>query len=111
VDELVEKWVCERTLADAMDVFQRAEVAAAPVYDARQLLEDEHLRARGTFVRVADGDFGSMTVQAPVAVLSETPGRIDHLGAALGAHNELVFGDLLGIGSDRLAELQAAGVI
>jgi crotonobetainyl-CoA:carnitine CoA-transferase CaiB-like acyl-CoA transferase len=111
VDELVEKWVCERTLADAMDVFQRAEVPAAPVYDARQLRDDEHLRARGTFVRVADDDFGSMTVQAPVAVLSETPGRIDHLGASLGAHNELIFGDLLGIGSDRLAELHAAGVI
>ena len=47
VDQLVEKWVCERTLAEAMDVFERAAVAAAPVYDARQLLEDEHLRARG----------------------------------------------------------------
>ena len=34
----------------SMDVFERAEVAAAPVYDAAQLLADEHLRARGTFV-------------------------------------------------------------
>jgi crotonobetainyl-CoA:carnitine CoA-transferase CaiB-like acyl-CoA transferase len=111
VDELVEKWVCERTLAEAMAVFLRAEVAAAPVYDAQQLLEDDHLRARGSFVRVPDADFGSVTVQAPVAVLTETPGRIDHLGAPLGAHNQLVFGELLGIDSDRLAELEAAGVI
>jgi crotonobetainyl-CoA:carnitine CoA-transferase CaiB-like acyl-CoA transferase len=111
VDELVEKWVCERTLAEAMEVFLRAEVAAAPVYDAQQLLDDDHLRARGSFVRVPDPDFGSVTVQAPVAVLTETPGRIDHLGAALGAHNQLVFGELLGIDSDRLAELEAAGVI
>ena len=58
VDELVDKWVCGRTLADAMAIFQQAEVAAAPVYDARQLLEDEHLRARGTFVRVADRTSG-----------------------------------------------------
>jgi crotonobetainyl-CoA:carnitine CoA-transferase CaiB-like acyl-CoA transferase len=111
VDELVEKWVCERTLAEAMEVFLRAEVAAAPVYDAQQLLDDDHLRSRGSFVRVPDPDFGSVTVQAPVAVLTETPGRIDHLGAALGAHNQLVFGELLGIDSDRLAELEAAGVI
>ncbi|HEV3282146.1 MAG TPA: CoA transferase [Acidimicrobiales bacterium] len=111
VDELVEKWVCGRTLAEAMAVFLRAEVAAAPVYDARQLLEDDHLRARGTFVRVPDPDFGSVTVQAPVAVLTETPGRVDHLGPALGAHNELVFGGLLGIDTDRLARLEAAGVI
>ncbi len=41
-----------RTLAEAMEVFERAEVAAAPIYDAEQLLADEHLRARGTFVAV-----------------------------------------------------------
>ncbi len=81
IDELVEEWVAERTLAEAMAVFEAAEVAAAPVYDARQLLEDEHLRARGSFVKVDDPDFGEMMVQAPVAVLTATPGRIEHLGA------------------------------
>ena len=51
VDELVADWVGQRTLAEAMAVFEEASVAAAPVYDAEQLLADEHLRARGTFVR------------------------------------------------------------
>ena len=41
-----------------------------------------------------------MTVQAPVARLSETPGRIEHLGRALGADNEAVYGDLLGLTDD-----------
>ena len=50
IDELVAEWVGERTLDEAMAVFEAAEVAAAPVYDAQQLLADEHLRARGTFV-------------------------------------------------------------
>jgi crotonobetainyl-CoA:carnitine CoA-transferase CaiB-like acyl-CoA transferase len=52
-----------------------------------------------------------MTVQAPVAVLSETPGRVDHLGRALGADNDAVFGGLLGIDDDCLAALRATGVI
>jgi crotonobetainyl-CoA:carnitine CoA-transferase CaiB-like acyl-CoA transferase len=111
LDDLVAGWVGERTLAEAMAVFEQAEVAAAPVYDAPQLLADEHLRARGTFVSVPDPDFGAVTVQAPVVVLSETPGRIDHLGRDLGADNEAVFGDLLGLDPDRLAALVAAGVI
>ncbi len=111
LDELVEKWVGERTLADAMDVFERGEVAAAPVYDAQQLLADEHLRARGSFRPVADPDLGTVTVQAPVALLSDTPGRVDHLGPALGADNERVYAGLLGIGPDELARLQTAGVI
>jgi crotonobetainyl-CoA:carnitine CoA-transferase CaiB-like acyl-CoA transferase len=111
VDELVACWVRERTLDDAMETFLAAEVAAAPIYDAQQLLADEHLRARGSFVRFDDPDLGPIRVQAPVAVLSETPGRIEHLGVALGAHNDTVFGDLLGLDAERLAALRADGVI
>jgi crotonobetainyl-CoA:carnitine CoA-transferase CaiB-like acyl-CoA transferase len=111
LDNLVARWVAERTLAEAMFVFEAADVTAAPVYDAPQLLGDEHLRARGSFVTVDDPDLGPMTVQAPVAVLSETPGHVDHLGRSLGADNEAVFGGLLGIDDDGLAALRASGVI
>ena len=111
VDELVEKWVRQRTLDEAMAVFEAAEVTAAPVYDAEQLLADEHLQARGTFVAVDDPDFGAVTVQAPVAQLSDTPGRVEHLGRALGADNDAVYGGLLGLDAERLAELRADGTI
>lgn len=111
INALVDAWICERTLADAMKVFLAEDVAAAPIYDAEQLLADEHLRARGVFVSVDDPDLGEMTVQAPVARLSETPGRIDHLGRALGADNDAVYRDLLGLDDDRLADLRSAGTI
>ena len=111
VDGLVADWVRDRTLAQAMAVFEAASVAAAPVYDAQQLMADDHLRARRTFVRVDDPDLGPMTVQAPVAVLTETPARITHLGRALGADNDAVYGDLLDVGPERLAALRAAGII
>jgi crotonobetainyl-CoA:carnitine CoA-transferase CaiB-like acyl-CoA transferase len=111
VDDLVAKWIGERTLDEAMAVFEATEVTAAPVYDAEQLLADEHLRARGTYVRVDDAELGPVTVQAPVAQLSGTPGRIDHLGRALGADNDAVYGDVLGLDAGRLAELRAASVI
>ncbi len=94
-----------------MKLFLDAEVAAAPIYDAEQLLDDEHLAARGTFVRVDDPDLGPVRVQRPVADLSETPGRVDHLGAGLGADNQAVYGDLLGLAPERLDALRAAGVI
>jgi crotonobetainyl-CoA:carnitine CoA-transferase CaiB-like acyl-CoA transferase len=111
VDEIVAAWVRERTLDEAMKVVEAADVAAAPVYDAEQLLADEHLRARGSFLRVDDPDLGPVTVQAPVAVLSETPGRVSHLGRALGADNEAVYTGLLGVPAERLAALRAAGVV
>lgn len=111
VDDLVATWVQRRTLAEAMAVFEAAEVTAAPVYDAEQLRANEHLQARGTFVPMDDPDFGAMTVQAPVAQLSETPGRIEHLGRPVGADNDAVYGDVLGLSPDRLAALRAASVI
>jgi crotonobetainyl-CoA:carnitine CoA-transferase CaiB-like acyl-CoA transferase len=94
-----------------MKVFLAEGVAAAPVYDAGQLLADEHFRARGTFVAVDDGDLGRVTVQSPVAVLSETPGAIQHLGRALGADNDTVYGDLLGLDAAHIGALRAAGTI
>jgi crotonobetainyl-CoA:carnitine CoA-transferase CaiB-like acyl-CoA transferase len=111
VDELVAAFIAARTLDEVMDTFERAEVAAAPVYDAQQLLADEHLRARGSFLRVDDPDLGTMTVQAPVVRLSDTPGVVEHLGRGLGADNDTVFGGLLGLDAARLAALRSAGTI
>jgi crotonobetainyl-CoA:carnitine CoA-transferase CaiB-like acyl-CoA transferase len=111
VDELVGQWVAGRTLDQAMAVCEAEEVTAAPVYDAEQLLADEHLRARGTFLSVDDPDLGPMTVQAPVAQMTETPGRVEYLGRPLGADNDVVFRDLLGLDADRLDDLRKNGVL
>ncbi len=111
IDGLVSAWVGKHTLDDAMAVFLDADVAAAPVYDARQLLADEHLSARGTFIVVDDPELGAVTVQAPIAALSETPGCVRHLGRRLGADNDAVYCGLLGIDAGRLNDLRAAGTI
>ncbi len=111
IDGLVAEWVRGRPLDDVMMVFHAEGVAAAAVYDAAQLLADEHLRARGTWLTVDDPDLGAMTVQSPVAVLSETPGCVHHLGRPLGADNVAVYSTMLGLDADRLAALAAAGTI
>ncbi|MGH8995631.1 MAG: CaiB/BaiF CoA transferase family protein [Acidimicrobiales bacterium] len=111
VDEAVAVWVVARTLDEAMEVFEKAEVAAAPIYDAQQLLADEHLRSRGSFIQVEDPDWGTSTVQAPVAIMSETPGRVEHLGRDLGADNDAVYGGLLGLDAARIDALRAVGTI
>ncbi len=111
IDAIVAGWVAARPFVEVMDKFEQAEVAAAPVYDAAQLLADEHLMARGTFVQVDDPDLGTMTVQAPVVRFRGMEGRIDFLGRAVGADNDAVFGDLLGLDPARLAELRAMGTI
>jgi crotonobetainyl-CoA:carnitine CoA-transferase CaiB-like acyl-CoA transferase len=104
-------WIADHTLDEAMAVFEEAEVAAAPVYDAAQLLADPQLAARNVYPAYPDPDVGQMRVQAPVPRFSETPGEVRHLGPALGEHTEEVYRRLLGLDDERLAELRAAGVI
>jgi crotonobetainyl-CoA:carnitine CoA-transferase CaiB-like acyl-CoA transferase len=74
----------QRTLSEALAVFEEAGVAAAPVYDAEQLLDDPQLRARGVYPSIPDPELGSMRVQAPVPRFSDTPGAVTHLGPRLG---------------------------
>jgi crotonobetainyl-CoA:carnitine CoA-transferase CaiB-like acyl-CoA transferase len=52
-----------------------------------------------------------MRVQAPVPRFSATPGRIDHLGPALGEHNDEVYGGLLGLDDATRERLHDDGVI
>lgn len=111
VDKIMADWVAERTLDEAMAVFEEAEVAAAPVYDAAQLLDDPQLAARGTYPTFPDPDLGRMRIQGPVPRMSATPGAVNHLGPALGEHTDEVLAELLGLDPSRRAELRAAGVI
>ncbi|CNH36929.1 caib/baif family protein [Mycobacterium tuberculosis] len=86
-------------------------MAAAPVYDIRDLVADEQLAHRGVFVSVEDDELGPMTVQAPVPRFSLTSGTVDRLGPRLGEHNAEVYGELLGLTSDELDDLRARGVL
>jgi crotonobetainyl-CoA:carnitine CoA-transferase CaiB-like acyl-CoA transferase len=111
VDEVVADWVAKKTLAEAMSVFEAAQVAAAPVYDIEDLVRDEQVRHRELFVRIADDELGAMTVQAPVPRFSAARGAVEHLGPRLGAHNAEVYGELLGLSATDVDDLRARNVI
>src|SRR6202000_2172729 len=96
---------------EALAVLEEAGVAAAPIYDAEQLLDDPQLRAREIYPSVPDQELGSMRVQAPVPRFSATPGTVKPLGPPLGADNAEVYPRLLGFDDGRLKELHEQGVI
>ena len=111
IDSIVAAWIREHDLEDALATFVRAEVAAGPVYDAAQVMNDIHVKTRGIFTAVPDPDLRSVTVQTPVPRMSDTPGRIKHLGVALGSHNPEIYEGLLQYSAEKSAALKAAGVI
>jgi crotonobetainyl-CoA:carnitine CoA-transferase CaiB-like acyl-CoA transferase len=111
VDAVVADWVANKTLSEAMAVFEAHEVAAAPVYDITDLVLDDQLAHREVFVSVYDDQLGSMTVQAPVPRFSSASGTVGHLGPRVGEHNVEVYGELLGLSVDEITDLRARGVL
>ena len=66
---------------------------------------------RDTLTRVAHERIGDLAVPGVIPRLSETPGKIEHLGGSLGENNSEVFRDWLDMGESELAALEKAGVI
>lgn len=86
VEERMQAWAAQRTLTEALAEFEKADAAAAEIYDMQALFEDPHAQAREMFI---DADGHPMV--GVVAHLSETPGEVRHPGRALGANTDEIF--------------------
>ncbi len=111
VDGAVAAWAAGLDAAAALAILDEAGVAAGPIYDARDMYEDPHYRARGLFQEVTiDGK--PLDLPAIIPHLARTPGRTDWPGAGeLGGWNDEIYGELLGLDAQARADLKAAGII
>ena len=93
-----------------LDVVREHRLTAYPVQDIADIEADPHWQAMRLTVDVPDGE-QSIRMHNVAPSLSATPGRIRWPGPSLGAHNDSVYIDELGLSRERLAELKNAGVI
>jgi crotonobetainyl-CoA:carnitine CoA-transferase CaiB-like acyl-CoA transferase len=108
LDALVARWVGGRPAARAVEALVAARVSAAVVDDVPAVLGNPHFRARGEVVTVHDPALGPVTTAAPWL---PPHGTIRRLGGELGADNDAVFVDWLGLGRAELERLRAAGIV
>ncbi|MCX5999182.1 MAG: CoA transferase [Chloroflexi bacterium] len=111
VQPLVRKWVGERTVAQVVEALDKARVPCSQVYNIAQMVDDPHVKARGTLVELEYPRIGKVPVPATPIRMSETPGSIDRRAPEAGEHNEEVYGGLLGLTPTQLAQLKAEGII
>lgn len=111
IDGFVADWMARRTRDEVMTSFLEAGAAVAPVYDARDIAEDPHVRQVQMLIEVPDDDLGSVLMHNVMWRLSETPGRIQFPGRPLGADTDDVLGTELGLPAERLEELRQKGVV
>ena len=85
---------------------------AGPLNNIADIFGDRQFHARRNLVAVDDEDLGDTVIVPPVLPrMSETPGRIDHLGPRLGQHTDEVLKTLIGMSDSEIADLRAQRVI
>lgn len=111
IDEAIAAWTITQTYDRAFAQLDAADVPCGPIYSVADQMTDPHFAARGLIehVRVDNGE--DVVIPAIAPQLSATPGRTTWPGPPLGAHNDDVYGGVLGLTPDAIDDLRSRRVI
>lgn len=105
----IRDWTVQQSAAELAASLQARGVAAAKSLSSVDLVADPLLWERGFFREVQDRAGNARTVIGPSWKMSREA-QISDAAPRLGEHNAYVFGELLGLSSERQRELSDAGV-
>ena len=111
VEEEVSEMVRGKTRQQVWEAMSSLGLSSAPVLSIAEVLEDEHLKARGAFVEVDHPQAGKVKLLAPWIRFSKTPSAITSPAPLMGQHNREVFGGILEMSDEEIAALERAKVI
>jgi CoA:oxalate CoA-transferase len=114
VDALVGAWTITKTKQEVVDTLIKHGVATGAVATIPEVLKDPQLKHRGMIVDLLHPEFGKVegAVGHDIPIkMSESQGGFDLPAPYLGAHNEEVYGELMGYSPDCVKRLKNEGVI
>ena len=112
LDDIISTWTAPRRRYEIQSVLQAAGVIAVAVQGAEDRVEyDEQLRHRELYPVIAAPEVGDVDIERFVPRLSRTPGAAAIHAPQLREHTEYVYGDLLGLSSSQMQDLERDGVI
>ncbi|MGY1712110.1 CaiB/BaiF CoA transferase family protein [Geodermatophilus sp. SYSU D00758] len=110
LQEHVTAWVAQRPRDVVLADLDAHEVVAAPVNDAKDIVEDPHFRER-TLVELTNTALGRVLVPGPVLHMGSYAGPLYDGVPQVGEHTESALGGLLGLSHDEIARLGSADVV
>jgi benzylsuccinate CoA-transferase BbsF subunit len=110
LDARIDAWTRTRERDLVVATMRRAGLRAAPVLSISELFSDPQLAHRGMWPALTHPAIGEMHVMAPPFRLAGTPSVQERPGPTLGADNDHVFGEILGLSHDERRTLERDGV-
>ena len=110
VNAIVARWVASLDLETVLKRCAEGGVPASLIYSIADIFEDPQYRARGN-IKTTTSRIGALAVPDVVPRLSATPGEIRWLGEGIGAQNDEIFRDLLGLSDGDIRQMRDDGVI
>ena len=111
VNLIVAEWIGGHTLDQVIAKTRAGGVPCAEIYSIREIFKDPQYAARGNLQRVQDPRVGELVVPAAIPRMSRTPPKFRHTGRPLGADNQQIYRELLGLSESELQAHRAAGVV
>jgi formyl-CoA transferase len=110
IDRAIQQWCSGRTIAEALQILQAADVPVSRIYSVADMFDDPQFAARGMIESQQLPDGTPLKVPAVVPRLSATPGGTVWLGPRLGEHTEEIL-TRLGHDAAAITALREQGVI
>jgi crotonobetainyl-CoA:carnitine CoA-transferase CaiB-like acyl-CoA transferase len=110
-EALVTAWTIGLGKAEIVAAAKRYRIPVAPVRNAIEVMNDAHMHERGMLQRIDHPSLGPIIVpNSPLRLHGADP--VDPIPSpSLGQHNETVYGEWLGLGTDGVEALRRAGAI
>jgi crotonobetainyl-CoA:carnitine CoA-transferase CaiB-like acyl-CoA transferase len=111
LDELISVWTRDQTMAEVLRQCEAHAIPSGPVNTAKEMLADEHMKAREAIQNVFSPLLGKdVPMQSVVPKLDLTPGAIETAGPTLGQDTGAIL-DVLGYSPEDQAALRDENVI
>jgi crotonobetainyl-CoA:carnitine CoA-transferase CaiB-like acyl-CoA transferase len=108
--EVLQPYFRRRTSADWLSQFEQAGLPAGPIYNIKEVLENEQTRARNMLTEVPHQTLGkTRTLGAPVK-FSRTPGEVRQGAPVLGQHTREILAEI-GFSLDEIERMEAEGIV
>ncbi|WP_353200917.1 CaiB/BaiF CoA-transferase family protein [Sandarakinorhabdus sp.] len=112
LDALIGDWTRTLTIDEVEALMIENGVPAGKLYRPQDMLDDPHFQAREAIIDVPSDRWGTVKMQNVFPKLSKTPGAVRRAAPpTIGHDNYSVYGEVLGMSADEIADLKARGVI